>query len=209
MDLSELRTRVQNQLGDTSEAQFNLATIDRWLNDAQVDVVRRTEVLQGSTVLTSTANTKDYALPTDLLSIRRVEYGGAKLQGTTLDELDKSAPNRAVSYPSDTPSSFYFWNRRLYLYPAPSTGGSNIEVFYIRLPLLLAIGTDIPEVPVSFHEDLVRYAVARGKELDEETEDATRIYQDYENRLAVSQAESTSPHSDSYSAVRTLAGDDW
>lgn len=210
MNLADIRTRVKRIFGDESGAQINDADIDRWANDGQLDIVRRTECLQALLELNTTAADGSYDLPDDVIKVRRVTYDGVLLSRMELEELDGIHRSRDANTPVGTPSAYYIWARQLFLHPAPADGGTNnLDFYYVKTPPALVSGTDIPAIPLQMHEDIVRYCLARAKELDEEFKQADQVWSDYLMRMSMSVDEQHSPNADSYPAVRTLPGDDW
>lgn len=103
---------------------------------------------------------------------------------------------------------YYTWGRTIGLYPSPDTSGTgNLDIWYVKLPADLDDDTDVPEIPPSMHTDMIRYALARAKELDEDWEASGRIDADFELRLIQSKDDAqTNGHT--YPAVRLIPGDD-
>ena len=209
MNLEQLTKRVQRQFGDESEAEITTEDIRNYLNDAQMDVVRHTECLQDSVETDSVAGQRNYILPTNFLFVKRVTFGGRKLNPVNLEDLDEEYPSREAEPSSGEPQVFYLWNNQIYLYPTPASDGSgNLDIMYIRIPDDLENPTDVPEIPVAYHEDLVRFALSRAKELDEETVDAQRIWTDYTERVAFTKDSSKVQDISSYPSVRLVGGDE-
>lgn len=210
MNLGDIRTRVQRQFGDTSGAQILEADIDRWANDAQVDIVRRTEALQEKTQVNTVAGQETYPVPANFLLVKRVTHDGLLLMRTTLDELDALAGNRQEAAFTGVPKRYFVWDNEIGLYPLPEASGvSNLDIWYIRTPATLAAPADIPEIPVFQHEDIVTFCLIRAKQLNEDFDQAAKYEQEYERRLGNAMYESMWPHADEYPAVRSLPGDDF
>lgn len=209
MNLGEIIVRVQRQFGDESEAQITRADIIRWANDAQLDIIRKTEALQSHVETNSVKDDGSYTLPEDYIRLRRVTYDDKILSRTTLEEIDQINPTRDSGYPVGTPTHFYTWADRLWLYPPPGKNGQgNLDIYYLRRPKTLENDSDTPELPVHLHEDIVRYCFARAKELDEEDEKAQEVMADYEMRLLQSRNDIQGDQLDSYPSIRVLPGDD-
>jgi hypothetical protein len=210
MNLSEIVIRAQRQLGDESEVEITKDDIKRWANDSQLDIVRKTECLQEHSETSPVANDGTYPLPEDFIFLRRVTYKNELIYPTTLGEIDKLYPSRDTGTATGTPTMYFVWNNVLHLYPWPDASGSGtLDIYYVRAPVILINDEDIPEIPVYMHEDMVRYCIARGKELDEEDTKAAAVMQEYDERLAESKYEAQNPQSDSYPSVRLCPGDDW
>lgn len=208
MDLAAIRAAVKRQFGDESGALITNADIDRWANDGQLHVARRTEVLQQKEEINSVADQQNYSLTDEWIKIRKVTYEGRVLQPITLEELDNSHAARDANAQSGTPIYYYEWGEDIYLYPAPASAGvSNIDVWYVAAPEPLVNPGDVPEIPTHMHEDIVRYCLMRAKELDEDYGASDRLAVEMEGRLAESQEEAQNKQADSYPAVRLVPGD--
>jgi hypothetical protein len=208
VNLGQIILSVQRQFGDTSGAQITVTDITRWANDAQIDIVRRTECLQIHAETNAIAADGSYYLPDDYVRLRRVTFDGVKLERVELEELDGIAGSREAGETTGSPGYFYVWGTRLWLYPAPASSGSgNLDIFYVKRPDTLENNSDIPEIPTHMHEDIVRFCLGRAKELDEEDGKAQEIMADYEARISLSRDETQNPEIDSYPSVRDIDGD--
>jgi hypothetical protein len=206
MNLGNIKLAVQRQFGDESGAQITQSDITRWAHDAQVDIVRKTEVLQVHSETDVIKDDGSYDIPTDFIRIRRVTYNDKKLERIELEEVDALDKSRDKAS-SSTPLYYYMWGRQLWLYPKPSSAGqSNLDIYYLKMPTELVADQDVPEIPVHMHEDIVRYCLARAKELNEDDAKAQEVMMDYENRLTLSNDEANNPENDSYPAIRDIEG---
>lgn len=209
MNLGDIKRRVKRQFGDEAGAQITDADITDWANDAQIDITRKTECLQEHVETDSVAADASYDVPTDFLRLRLVEYNGKKLDRVELEERNQLNKYATNSSPTGEPQIYYVWGRKIWLYPAPESSGTGVlDIFYVKHPAEMSGDSDIPEIPTQYHEDIVRYCLARAKELDEEDEKAESTMQDYEYRVLLSKDEEQNPESDSYPAVRALPGDE-
>jgi len=158
----ELTDRVFAVLRD-SERVFVLETeVGEWLNEAQLDVVARTGILKKTDTGTTTS-LGTVALPTDF--IRETAFSVATTTANvnespelTNDEIFLSWKNAAAT-PSNTLARIF--NENIETYPAVVSKAYSLE--YIRKPLALVVGTDVPEIPEELHIRLVNYARAQAK----------------------------------------------
>jgi hypothetical protein len=209
MNLGDIITRVQRQFGDESEVQITKDDIKRWVNDGQVDITRRTECLQAHSESSAVALDGTYKLPTDFLLMKRVTYDSKPVWPITPELADKFYPNRDLGESTGIPNKYWVWAGVLHLYPPPAVAGTaNLDIWYVRTPATLANDGDVPEIPYHMHEDIVRYAFARAKELDEDDAKAASVMSEYEARLIQGRYETNNPQGDSYAAVRLLPGDE-
>lgn len=209
MTVQEIFDRVKSDFGDTSGAEINDAELLRWVNDEQLEIVRLTGCLEGSTTLSTSQGVSNYAMTNDMIEVRSISVDGALIKRTTKEELDKQYPLRDANYPTGVASLFYIHARRIYFYPAPSTTGSfNVAVPYVKAPTLLTSTADTPEIPSIYHVGLVRALVIRAKEKDEEYAQAQTLQTNLRTQLSMTASEAEWPFSDSYPAVRCLPGDE-
>ncbi len=209
MTLGEIITAVQRQFGDTAGVQIFESDVIRWANHAAIDIARETGCIQDHKEASSVGLDGSYTLPDDFLQMRRVTYDGRTLRPTTLETADNVWPDREVSNDSGTPQSYYIWSNILYLYPAPqSSGAGNLDIYYIRTPAVMDDPTDTSEIPLQYHEQIIRYCLSRAKELDEEPQEASLILQEYKGSVAQSRHDSQDQQKDSYPSVRLCPGDE-
>lgn len=205
MNLGQIILSVQRQFGDESGAQITRSDIIRWVNDAQIDITRKTECLQIHAETDAIKNDGSYDVPFDFIRLRRVTYKGKKLSRVDLEELDNIAPEREADSSSGSPAVFYVWGRKLWLHPNPSTGGEGVlDIYYVKMPEEVVSDVDVPEIPSHLHEDIIRFCLIRAKELNEDDEKAQALMHEYDGRMAFSRDEITNPEIESYPAVRDV-----
>lgn len=210
MNLGEIVTAVQVQFGDRGQTQILRADIVRWVNQAAIDIARKTYCVQEHAQSSAVANQNTYDLPVDFISMRRVTFDDRVLIETTLEDSDRDFPTRDTGSFSGSPLSFYIYDYRLYLLPTPQTAGTNnIDIWYTRYPVTLINDPDIPEIPTKYHELMVRYAFARATEQDENFSASQLLAKDYNDMIVEAKNEEYDLSSRTYPSVRLVAGDDW
>lgn len=205
MNVGEIKTRVKRQFGDESGVQITNADILRWINDGQLEIVRKTECLEGLATTVTTVEDESYSVPTEFIRIERVTYDGNRLQEITMEKLDELYPNRDSSDVSGEPEYYYLWSRNIWLYPAPSSAKS-LAIYYIKIPNELSADEEDPEIPVTFHNAIVRYCLAQAKELNEEYKEAQNIKAELDVELTLGDDEQNAQAT--YPSVRLAPGDD-
>lgn len=202
MLFSEIKTRVKRQFGDESGALIDDLDITRWANDGQVDIIRKTDALMSLQSTVVTLGTTNVTLPTDFLFAKKVVMNQIPLELVSFSEGFITS----TSYSQNSaPGTCYVWNNKLYFNAEQAKG--SVQLYYNRRPAALVVDADIPEIPVQMHEDLVRFCIARAKELNEDMEGAGLIMSDYNQRVNLARSEISNPDSNSYNAIRTLPGD--
>lgn len=211
MTLGEIVLAVQRMFGDTSGVQITPEDVKRWANQGQIDIARKVECIQEHIVTDAVQGDGGYPLPEDFLQAKRVLFQDSLISPSTLEKTDAAFPNRDVEpVAQGTPTTYFVWDNVLYLYPTPSASGSGyLEVFYIRLPKKMEGDDDTPEIPLTLHEDIIKYCLMQAKMLDEDSGEAARLRVEYIDRMTESRDEAWNKYANSYPSVRLLPGDEW
>jgi hypothetical protein len=143
------------------------AELDVKLNDAVVDVLRRTRCYVASTTISLSAGTSDYTLSTSILSILTM-YGSA---GGTNFRLEQVSPQMITDLQTadatTSTSSFYYsviGANLLSVWPTPVSSGT-LTVRYVPRPTALSGASDDPSsaslggIPSEYHYALELYAL--------------------------------------------------
>jgi hypothetical protein len=200
--------RVQRTFGDENESQITVPDILDWINAAQVDICRRTEVLQGTIVYDTAVGDNDYDLPPDYIRASRVEYLNEKIQQTTLDQLDLYSYSDPVHSTGDAKPVWYIWGGILHLYPSPNKVQTGVlKMFYTKLPPPVTISSDTLGIPVHMHDDIVNYCMMKARELNEDFDERNALQSVHTQRMAESSEIVFDPTNNSYVAVREWEGD--
>lgn len=207
MNLGQIVSRVQTQIGDLAGILITREAVVDWANEGQLEIVRRTECITKHKQTNVLSEDASYELPTDFLFMKRVTLDDTKLDETTLDDLDNLS--RGVdSVGSSTPTHFYVSDNVLFLFPKPSTAGTaNLDIWYVRQPTELVNDEDIPDIPVWMHKEIVQYCKIQARELDDDPENQTRAQNLFDSSIGEIQYELNSQPLNSYPSVRSLPGD--
>lgn len=206
--LSEIVSQVQHLTGDDSGVVVTTAKVAEWANNAQIDIVRKTEVLTDTFTWSVAVGTDEYQLPGNYLRLQRVTLDGLFLSQTSFQELDYYQRDRDSDAATSTPDQFYIRGKNLVLWPLPAAAGTdNLKLFYARLPNIVSTGTDVLELPRQMMEDVVRFCTARANEMLEELEFAHNAMEDYDVRVGLAREEAHASYSDSYPSIRSLPED--
>lgn len=197
--------RVRSIMGDKASALFQDTEVLLWIDDASIDIAKKTLCLPTHSETDAVADDYSYELPNDYAGIRKVTFDGKGLIKTTAGEMDRDYPDRDITVISGTPWYFYIYVNMLFLYPAASSNGSgNLDIFYARTSEPLDDADSIIDLPVRFHSLVVRYALAMAKELAEEYTIAKMYMTDYETGVIAASGELDDQYMDSYPSVREV-----
>lgn len=207
MNVGDIKRRATNMLGDDAKLVFEDADLLDYINDAQVDLARKTDILRGTSTINVVTGTESYALPIDFIEIQRVTYLGAKLRKTTWQEIDLFDPDKDMPGGGGVPTHYHREGILIYLYPVPSASATGaLKVYYSKTPVVLAGDADLPEIPLSMHEDLVLRVVGKGHEQVEDFQASLSKMTEYEKAITLSQEQAQEGTDESYPHIRDLEG---
>lgn len=206
MNGTDIAVRVKRIFGDESGVLIEDADIVRWINDGQLDVVRKTHTLTKTYTVPSVVGVPTYTLPIDFLLSIELKFGGRMLSSLPLSDFNLRFPNREATTESGRPEYFTVRGPNFLLHPAPSEV-ADITAFYVARPTLLNILTETPEIPVAFHEALVQFALMRAKELDQDWTSAERYQGQYSENVVAARSDTQWTDASSYPVVRDWDGD--
>lgn len=200
MLVSEITTAVQRIYGDESFTVLEQADIIRWINDGQLDIVRKTGCLITEVTANTAASTTSYTLPTNFLFAKQVMLNYVPLIEFDLESNQfQSTSLAANALPTNaymiSEGNIYFpYNQVLSVVP--------YRMWYVKRPTTVTVVGDTPEIPVQFHEDLVRFCLARAEEMNGDFDAADRFAGDYNGRVLQARADTFMKSSNSFPAVR-------
>jgi hypothetical protein len=197
MNLTTLVRKVQRLFGDTpNEVVITQTDIFDWVDEAQLQITRKTNCLTKSAV-GIVAGTFPLILPVDWIKTKRVLYGSTILTYVDIDDLDALSYDSTV--PKDTPSVYYIFNKRLNLYPNQgATDTALVQHDYVCAPTAIASVATPLDVPLSYHEDIVRYCVMRAHERNENYKAQETSSNTLEAYAGERLQEASSPQDDNY-----------
>ena len=161
-------TSASRKLNDPTPTFYPVAESVAALNEAQRLFCLLTLVLEKTAVWSMPAATAFFHLLSVfadmIVPLRIMDATGAKIRPVRLDDLAAldsqwpavaGAPKRYARLGADL----------LAIYPQP-TAATIIQVTYARSPATLAADTDVPEIPVEYHPELVNYAINRLRQVE-------------------------------------------
>lgn len=165
MTFAELKNLVLYWVDDLAGDYFTDTQVGVFLNNAQKEIQKTllkahenyyTKRVQTTTVI----NQSDYLLPTDFMKVHRVEV---VLSGTAPNEdkrkLDQITMSEAdlLQDKTSTPSAFYLHRDRMVLVPVPDAE-KTLRITYTPYVADMVNTTDLPDVPVQYHEAVAIWA---------------------------------------------------
>lgn len=168
MLVSDIQRRVKRAFGDEAGSQITDADIIDWINDAQIEICRKNDVIQVIGTIPSVINQPRYALTAlaDILKLFLVKFDGNTLQTLTQQDADQfDSTYDQLNQGTGIPTHYWVFANNITLFPVPSIV-KNLSVYYIRKPVAVAVGGDTPEIPVQYHTQIVDYCIGRAMQQD-------------------------------------------
>ena len=183
----DVATRVRRTFGDEAAVQVSDEDIVRWINDAQIELVKRNEtVLQTTGTANIVAGTAAYSLPADLLILRSVRYkyddmtSFVSLKYANLQEFDDTLNGwDGTLFTNANPKIFTRYADTISLFPTPdqsATGG--LKYLYSTIPTDITDLTDALSLPLIYHTTIVNYCLWQASLLDEDY-DPSQLHKAY------------------------------
>lgn len=206
MDLISMRRQVRNIFGDLTGAQIKDEEINDWLNEALIRISSQSEYIGDHAETNVVAYQRGYTLADNTIKIERVELDGKKLAKTTLQEIDTF--DDLHTSVEGVPTYYYIWGETLYLYPMPTEAGlGNLDIWYKRYPAVLTSDEQTPELPDHLHYTMIRFALMRAKEKDEEFSDAAAIEAGVQQEVGEHAHEQATREEETYPGITPTADD--
>jgi hypothetical protein len=188
---TDVADRIRSLFGDSSGAQLADASILRWINDGQREIVNSNPILRATKTTDLLAGQQDYSFPSDkVLVIEAVYINGYPITAISPQEareyIKSQDPTGIVT--ADRPS--VWWERAgvISFYPIPSTTyTSGFKLEYIKVPAPIFSFSDVLGVPDRYFNELVNYVMSQALEMDENFDAASlkaAQFRDGLNRLS-------------------------
>ena len=208
MLVADITRKTQRLFGDsTDEIIITKEDIWDWINEAQLAIVRKTHCLSKSVTAAASTYVNGSNLPADWIVSKRLTYNNLPLKMVDIDDLDTLGVD--VTQASDSPTYYYHFAKQIRFYPkAVATDATNVVFDYICAPTpIIAVGT-VLDVPISYHEDIVRFCVMRAHERNENYKAQEISKQIFDEMGGLSKEEATL-QDDDFFVVRDDVGEDW
>ncbi len=194
MNTQDVVTRVRRTFGDDAAVQVSDDDVFRWINDAQVSIVRYNEqALQATGFINLVANQSTYTLPTDLLLLRTLRWrfssmdSYSRLAYKSQAQLDEEIDGwDGSAYPAGKPAFYTISDNTVVLFPTPDeamTGG--LKVLYSKKPVDVTALMDALSLPLVYHTTIVKYCLWQASLLDDDNESALMHQANFTNDLDI------------------------
>jgi len=193
--LTNLRTRVQRLLQDTSATTNTQAFYDEKINDAQRIVAEEVHLFATSSTISSVSGTQRYSLPSDFMELYPTQYPVRYTNATSalikpcLIDYDLLLEYDDLTTATGDPTYFFMEEKQIGFYAIPNySGSSNITIHYFEYPDSLSNGSDVSAYSDKWIDALSYKAASLVHLKNERPEDAAvmdQLYAAEVGRIAV------------------------
>lgn len=127
--------------------------IENYLYFATLEMSTKTRCIENRYTTSSVASQQEYAVPSRMISIYRVEYNSVKLMPISRLQLD-SINYSTASTTTGTPQYYYYFDDVIGLYPVPSAASVTIKTYSFDEHSAIT-GASTLEIPTQYHHYLV------------------------------------------------------
>lgn len=172
--LSDYRKRVEIELGlDASDAGEDQTEIDRFVNDGQEELLKRTKCQQRTSTMSLSSGVDEYTFDTatflELLHVKTQGTGDSRnLIQVSMDEmLEIRTASAATGGPVQNYSFAGF--DRFHVWPTPSSD-EVLDVLYVPRASAMSASDDNPDsIPVDWHPLIEEYVLMRAARMDDDS----------------------------------------
>jgi len=213
---SDVIIRVRRTFGDEAAVQVEDDDIIRWINDAQVEIVKRNDAaLQKTDFINLVANQATYVLPTDLLILRslRYKYSGmlsySNIRYKNMQQFDETMDGwDGTLYGASSPEFFTMYEGKAILFPVPDQSSTlGLKVLYNKKPVDVVIASDALSLPLIYHNTIFTYCMWQASLLDEDHEPAVMYQSTFQDDLSILSNKETSDPVATYQTITVMAED--
>ena len=159
MTPSQIEQAARERYNSVGDRFYSQAEILQLIFDAEMELARECLTIEETYTTSTVADQREYAIPTNCHTIRRVEYSGRKLTPIAFVEDDALTANNMTTTASGTPEYYSVWGDAIYLRPIPSAVGT-LKIYSYDEPTLPAV-TSTLKTPSIFHNGLINFVVGQ------------------------------------------------
>lgn len=216
MIVSDVVIRVRRTFGDDAAVQVDDDDIIRWINDAQVEIVKKNDgALQKSGFINLVANQATYTLPTDMLILRSLRYKFSdmpsylSLKYKNLQQFDETIDGwDGTGFSAGHPIVFTMDEGKATLFPTPEQASTNgLKVLYNQTPTVVDDLNDALSLPLIYHNTIVKYCMWQASLLDEDHEPAMMYQTNFQDDTQLLRNRETTDPTSTYRTITVLEDD--
>lgn len=210
MITSDVIVRVRRTFGDEAAVQVQDADVIRWINDAQIEIVKNNDgALQKTGLVNLVATQSQYTMPTDLLILRSLRYMFSTMQSFcalkyyNIQQFDEAIDGWDGNlYTTGAPQFFTVFEGKVTLFPTPDQSNTNgLKVLYNQKPTDVVISSDPLALPLIYHNTIVNYCLYQASLLDEDHDPALLYKSAFQDDLHLLQTRETQEATATYPTI--------
>ncbi len=213
MIVSDVITRVRRTFGDEAAVQVTDEDVIRWINDAQIEIVKHNDgALQNTATMNLVANQSSYSLTASMLILRSLRYKYSdmtsfrSLKYKSLQQFDESVDGwDGTQFPAGYPAFFTQYNNVVTLFPTPDRAATaGLKVLYNEKPTDVVDGTSSLALPLIYHNTVLKYCMWQASLLDEDLEPAIMYQQGFTGDMALLKSRETTEATATYPVITIM-----
>ena len=177
------------QVDKLDDDEFDTGVITRFVNDTQRDIFNQFELSFQEKIFAGTlpATSTMFNVPDDLALLQRaILTNGTNIQDITSKYMPwREFLNTYPSPSSNTAGDVTNWTSYAgnIILNCPQEDEQTLTMYYIRKPITLTVGTQVPEIPYEFEELLVVGTYIRCLKFNEDFDQAAYVETEYNKML--------------------------
>jgi hypothetical protein len=208
--------RVRRVFGDDAAVQVTDDDIIRWINDSQIEIVKRNDAaLQKTDFVNLVAAQGSYVMPADLLILRSLRYkytdmlSFSALKYKNMQEFDNSIDGwDGSAYNQSNPIYFTMYENKAILFPVPDRSATaGLKVLYNQKPADVAAPADAIPLPLIYHNTIFKYCMWQASLLDEDHEPALMYMNNFQQDVSMLVNKETKDPVETYPTITVLGYD--
>lgn len=211
---NDVAASLKRQMGDEAQVVITDSDILRWIDDGQTEIVTNNQSLNMSKAVTSIVTDKaEYPLMQDeafsgILLVNSIHYKNRRLRSATFQEAEEFMLTDTENAKGE-PSLWYSVAGVIHLYPVPEENVDNgLSIFFTKAPRKVTSLMQPLDIPDSYFNALVEYAMSKAYEMEENTQMSQMKTQQFEKSLNIQQNR-TVPQTAEFLTIRPDSEDGW
>lgn len=177
-DRITFRNRIRGMLNEASPGVYLDDDINDWINDGQRDVAFKAKCIETTSSITTVASQKAY--PFVAVNVDTIMYGNVSLQKITPKQAGHIKENGTA------PQFFWQWGTNVYIHPTPAAI-LTLTAYLAGEPDDMDDDGDTTNLPLTFQDLIILYAVYRGLIRAGKHQQAASVYGIYIRELSFHQ----------------------
>jgi len=156
MTPTQIETMARRQYNAVGDTFYSSEEIMDYIYKAQMEFCKYTFMLKKTYETVTVAGQSEYPMPSNTISIKRIELNGEKVEPISFRENDDIVIANDPTTTLDYSGWYYEWGKSFFFSTTPATAGLTIKAFVYAMPQPVTITSTI-EIPEEYHLDIVTF----------------------------------------------------